>query len=127
MKWLMAIAMTLVCLGMVAPLSALAQAGDNKAPQTIAGKWHFVLNTDGGDRELEADFQLDGKNVTGKFGKDDAKGTYEEGKLNLEFTLNSEEAGTGTMKIVGALANDALTGTWEFQTYSGSYKATRVQ
>jgi len=35
----------------------------------IDGKWHFVLDTPGGDREMEADFAVDGDGkVTGKFG-----------------------------------------------------------
>ena len=121
MKWLIATALTVVCAGLIAPLRAA-----DKPAATVAGKWHFVLNTEGGDREIDATFEQDGKNVSGKFGKDDAKGTFDDGKLKMEFLLNSEEAGPGTMKLTGELASDALTGNWEFQTYSGTYKATRV-
>jgi hypothetical protein len=64
--------------------------------------------------------------VTGKWDKSDVKGTFTDGKLNLEFPINSEEAGPGTLKIKGDLANDALTGTWEFQEYNGTFKATRA-
>lgn len=121
MKWLMAMAVTVFGLGVMTPVM---QAQD--AVVTVAGKWHFVLNTEGGDREIDATFEQDGSKVTGKFGKDDAKGSYEDGKLKMEFPVNSEEAGPGTMKLTGKLAKDVLTGDWEFQTYSGTYKATRV-
>ena len=125
MKWLMAIVVTVACVGLAAPLSRAGQE-DKAAAATLAGKWHFVLNTEGGDRDVDAHFEQDGQNVTGKFGKDDVKGTFDDGKLKLEFAMNSDEVGPGTMKITGGLANDALTGNWDFQTYSGTYKATRV-
>lgn len=130
MKWVMVV-LTLLCACTLMRLNGAAQAGNEKPAATVAGKWHFVLNTQGGDRDIDADFQQDGKNVTGKFGKDDAKGTFDDGKLNMEFTVNSEEAGPGTMKIAALLDvaspdKNALKGTWEFQTYSGSFNATRV-
>ncbi len=115
-----ALSLTLICV-MVA---AVAMAQD--AAVTVAGKWHFVLDTEGGDRTMDANFQQDGKKVTGKFAKDDVKGTFSDGKLNLEFPMNSDEVGPGTMKITGELAADALTGKWAFQEYSGTYKATRT-
>ncbi len=124
MKWLMAIVVTVACAGLTAPLSRAGQ--DAKAATTVAGKWHFVLNTEGGDREIDANFEQDGTKVTGKFAKDDVKGTFDDGKLKLEFLLNSEEAGPGTMKITAKLANDTLAGDWEFQSYSGTFKATRT-
>ncbi len=126
MKWLIAMAVTVVCAGLIAPVHAGQNAGGDKAAVTVAGKWHFVLDTEGGDRNIDANFQQDGKNVTGKFGKDDAKGTFEDGKLTMEFAMNSDEVGPGTMKIKGGLGKDTLTGDWAFQTYSGTYKATRV-
>jgi len=94
---------------------------------TVAGKWHFVLNTEGGDREIDSEFKQDGDQVTGKWGSGDVKGTFTDGKLNLEFPFTSDEAGPGTMKIKGTLAADALTGDWGFNEYSGSFKATRVK
>ena len=94
---------------------------------TVTGKWHFVLNTDGGDRIFDPVFQQDGDQVTGKWGHGDVKGTFSDGKLNLEFPVVSEEAGPGTLKIKGTLADDALTGDWTFNDYAGSFKATRVK
>ncbi len=118
MKWLMAIVVTVVCAAAVtAPLSRAGQ--DAKAATTVAGKWHFVLNTEGGDRDIDANFEQDGKKVTGKFGKDDVKGTFEDGKLKLEFLLNSEEAGPGTMKITAKLARIRLRAIGNFKVIAG--------
>lgn len=95
--------------------------------QTVTGKWHFVFATDGGDREFDPVFQQDGDKVTGKWGASDVKGTFADGKLNLEFPMTSDEAGPGTLKIKGQLAEDTLTGDWGFLEYSGSFKATRTK
>ena len=97
------------------------------AAATVTGKWHFVFDTEGGDREFDPVFKQDGDQVTGKWGDGDVKGTFAEGKLNLEFPYTSNEAGPGTLKIKGTLANDVLTGDWGFSEYSGSFKATRVK
>ncbi|HEX4169996.1 MAG TPA: hypothetical protein VHZ55_31400 [Bryobacteraceae bacterium] len=103
-----------------APASAPAPAAD------ITGKWHFVYQTDGGDREMEADFKLDGDKVSGKYGGADAKGTFKDGTLDLAFPYNSEEAGmTSTLKMKGKLKDNKLTGTWQFADYDGTFTATR--
>ena len=94
----------------------------------ITGKWHFVFQTEGGDREFDASFQLDGDKVTGKWdNKDNVKGTFADGKLALAFEANSEEVGPGTLKIDGKLSDDTLTGNWSFQSYDGTFKATRIK
>jgi hypothetical protein len=92
----------------------------------LTGSWHFVLDTPGGDRESDADFHIDGDKVTGKYGKADVAGTYKEGKMDLAFTIETEEAGTGTLKLVGTLDGDAISGNWEFTEYNGTFKATRT-
>jgi hypothetical protein len=93
----------------------------------ITGRWHFVLETEGGDRNVDATFQQQGQNVTGKWEKADVKGTFADGKLDLAFPIESEEAGPGTLKLKGELNGGALSGTWEFQTYTGTFKATKAQ
>ena len=94
----------------------------------VSGKWHFVLDTPGGDREIDAEFVVaaDGK-VTGNFGKTSAVGTYQDGKLTLDFEMTAEESGeTGRMKILGKLDDKAaLTGNWQFSSYDGSFTALR--
>jgi hypothetical protein len=115
------IAAAVVCLVMVQPV----MHGQDKG---VNGKWHFVLETPGGDRELDADFTVDADgNVTGKWGNSDVAGTYKEGKLSLDFQFTSEEVGTtAAMKIDGKLDDTAaLTGDWAFSEYNGSFKAMR--
>ncbi|HTU45961.1 MAG TPA: hypothetical protein VMF91_12910 [Bryobacteraceae bacterium] len=107
----------LVCF--VAPRLGRAQA------QSVAGKWHFVLQTEGGERTADPNFQQDGDQITGKWGDAEVKGTFSGSKLDLAFPYNSDEAGPGTLKIKGELKGETLTGTWEFQEYTGSFKATR--
>jgi hypothetical protein len=118
MKFWVSYLIVLVCFGLV-PVASKAQGSG------VAGKWHFILDTEGGPRTREATFQQDGTKVTGKWEKNDVKGTFADGKLDLEFPVNSDEVGPGTLKIKGELANDVITGTWEFQTYNGTFKATR--
>ena len=91
----------------------------------IEGKWQFVLDTEGGDREAPAEFTLDGKTIGGKWGEQPTKGTFADGALSLEFDFESNEVGKGVMKIDGKLDGDTLTGNWKFQEYSGTFKATR--
>jgi hypothetical protein len=92
----------------------------------ITGKWHFVFQTEGGDRENEADFKLRGDQVTGKWNSTDVKGTFKDGDLNLAFPYTSDEAGmTATLKLKGKLADGKLAGTWEYSEYTGMFTATR--
>lgn len=108
-------------------LSGVRTAHAQSDSASIAGKWHFMLETEGGPREIDATFQLDGDKITGKWSGQDVKGTFSGGKLSLEFPFNSDEAGAGTMKIDGKLDGDALAGTWAFQTYDGTFKATKIK
>ena len=121
MKKFLVIAAAMVCLVMGLPI---AQAQD----MGINGKWHFVLATPGGDREVDADFTVDADgNVTGKWGNSDVAGTYKDGKLALDFQFTSEEVGaTAAMKLDGKVDDTAaLAGDWAFSEYNGTYKATR--
>src|SRR5260370_41079181 len=106
MKYVVAAA-AMACLALLSPVTA--------APKLdVSGKWHFVLQTEGGEREREATFQKDGQKGTGKWADADVQGTFDEGKLYLEFPMTSEEAGKGTIKIKGHLASDSFTRTWEY-------------
>jgi hypothetical protein len=123
-KNLLAVFILLAGAALLVPFGA-AKSADT--PVTVAGKWHFVMDTEGGDRTIDAVFQQDGQQVTGKWGKEDLKGTFTDGKmLSLEFPVNSEEAGPGTLKIKGELAGDAIVGNWNFNDYTGTFKATRA-
>jgi hypothetical protein len=121
LKKFLVIAAAMVCLVMGLPFAQAQEAGIN-------GKWHFVLATPGGDREVDADFTVDADgNVTGKWGNSDVAGTYKDGKLALDFQFTSEEVGaTAAMKLDGKLDDTAaLAGDWAFSEYNGTYKATR--
>ncbi len=121
MKRFLMLAIALVCLVLGRQMAHAQDAGIN-------GKWHFVLDTPGGDRDVDAELAVDsdGK-VTGKWGKADVAGTYKDGKLDLSFPFTSEESGdTGSIKIAGKLdESSTLTGTWEFSSYNGTFKAAR--
>jgi len=98
------------------------------ATNGVNGKWHFVLETPGGDREVDADFTVDPDgNVAGKWGNADVAGMWKDGKLALKFQFTSDEAGvTDAMNINGKLdETSALTGDWAFSEYNGTFKATR--
>lgn len=125
MKNLLAMFILLIGSALLVPFNAAKSA---QTTPSVTGKWHFVLSTEGGDRIFEPMFQQDGDKVTGKWGADgNVKGTFSEGKLALEFPVTSEEAGPGTLKINGTLADDALSGEWAFNDYAGSFKATRIK
>jgi hypothetical protein len=115
----------LAALCVAAPILSVAKAQSDAA--TVAGKWHFALETEGGPRDIDANFEQKGDTVTGTWDKSDVKGSFTGGKLSLEFPINSEEAGPGTMKIEGKLSGDGLTGTWAFQTYDGTFTAKRIK
>ena len=96
------------------------------AAAEVTGKWDFVLDTQGGERRAAAEFRLDGETVSGKWGEADVKGTYADGKLELSFPLNSE-VGLGTLKISGKVEDKQIAGTWQFEGYSGTFKAIRAE
>jgi len=117
-KWMFAI-------GFVALLITQAQP---VLGADISGKWNFQLETDGGPREVSPTFHLGGTKVTGKWDTADVKGTFVDGKLDLAFPLTSAEAGmTGTLKVSGELQGEELSGKWEFEGYTGTFKAKRAQ
>jgi hypothetical protein len=119
---------TFVCPAIPVPMipGQTQQSQPAVASVEIAGKWHFTLNTDGGDRDVEALFKVDGDQLTGKWDTTDVKGTYKDGDLELAFPLHSEEAGmTATLKVKGKLKDGRLIGNWEYSEYSGTFTATK--
>lgn len=124
MKKVLIIAAAMACLMINRPV---VQAQDTPA-NGINGKWHFVLDTPGGERNVDAEFTVDNDgNVTGKWGTADVTGKWKEGSMALEFPFTSDEAGvTASMKINGKLDDAAgLNGDWVFSEYNGTFKATR--
>ena len=109
--------------------SLMATAQDKPTENKgLNGSWHFVLDTPGGDREIEAEFTVDadGK-ITGTFGKNTAAGTFKDGKMNLDFEMTAEETGeTSHMKLLGTLDDKGtMEGNWQFSSYDGTFTAFR--
>ena len=121
--WLAAAVFVAVLMGSaVSKAQAAAPAGG------INGKWHFALDTPGGERDVEANLTVDadGK-VSGTWGTSTAAGTYTDGKLDLAFQFTSDEAGeTSEMKVTGTLNDKGiLAGNWKFSSYDGAFTASR--
>ncbi len=100
---------------------------------TLAGKWHIVMNTQGGDRENDSLFEVADGKIGGKWDLSNPqspaiKGTLTDGHFAIEVALESTEIGPGTMKLTGQLADDGtLSGDWAFSDYNGSFKGTRIK
>jgi len=119
------LAAAVVCLMMG---TSYLHAQDGAGNSGINGKWHFVLTTPGGDREVDADFTVDNDgNVTGKWGPADVAGTFKEGKLALKFPFTSDEVGTTADMSIDGKVDDAgaLGGDWAFSEYNGTFQAKR--
>jgi len=131
---LAALALSALALLIAAPMQA--QAPTQTAPEKpakpaveskINGKWHFVFDTQGGDREFNAEFTVDADgNVSGAWEKSPATGTYKDGHLLMAFDTYSEEASeTATLHLDGKFDDtNTLTGNWTFSSYEGAFKAT---
>ena len=103
-----------------------AAAQDTHADTRINGKWHFVFDTQGGDREFNADFTVDADgNVTGTWEKSPVAGTFKDGHLLMVFDITSEEANeTAPLHLDGKIDDSStITGTWQFSSYDGTFKA----
>ena len=127
MKKVFLIAVALSCFVIGRP-TVQAQDTSSTSGDGINGKWHFVLETPGGERDVDADFTVDSDgNVTGKWGPSDVAGTWKDGKLDLSFDFTSDEVGvTAPMKLSGKLDETAaLAGDWAFSEYNGTFKAMR--
>lgn len=109
------------------PFVASAQETPNSQDKRLNGKWHFVFDTESGDREFEAEFSVDadGK-VTGTWDKAPVAGTYKDGHMQLAFEATSEEANeTAQLQLDGKIDDSStITGSWAFSSYNGTFKAT---
>jgi hypothetical protein len=110
-------------------VGASAQNSSTASTRGLTGKWHVVFDTSDGTREFDAQFTVADGKVGGTFGKynDEVKGTIDGEKFALEFPTNSDEAGKGILKLTGKIADEKLSGSWSFQTYDGTFAATRLK
>jgi hypothetical protein len=107
-------------------LALTAAALSAQSARNVSGKWHCILQTEDGERVIEPTFQQDGEKVTGKWRDADVKGTFSNGKLDVEVPERSEEVGAGILKLKGELIGESLSGEWSFQEYKGTFRATRL-
>ncbi len=78
--------------------------------QTIsspAGKWISNLKQFEDNNYDRLQFELSGTKLTGKFGRDDFEGTFQNGRIEGTVKLGPHE----TLKVVGALDGDHIDGT----------------
>jgi len=133
-RLLAVLATALTALVLTTPASLRAQAApaaqDKPAAdqdKRINGKWHFVFDTSGGDREANAEFTVDAEgNVTGTWEKAPATGTYKEGHLLMAFDVTAEDLNeTATLHLDGQMDDsNTITGTSTFSSYDATFKAT---
>jgi hypothetical protein len=106
----------------VAVLAVMVLVGED----LLTGKWSMVMDTPGGERRAAPVLALDGETVTGKWDKSDVKGTFKDGQLELDFPLESGEAGyKANFKVSAKLEAGVLKGTWKFSEYSGKLEGKR--
>ena len=92
----------------------------------VAGKWTFRLETQNGQRVVPVQLKVDGDQVSGTFGEAPAKGTFRDGKLELEFPVTPPDVGTtAVLKIHGKLEGSEIKGDWSWDQYGGTFTAAR--
>jgi len=99
------------------------------AGSKLDGTWNFVFQTEDGQREGSVTFKVEGEKVTGLLADAvEVQGTFSGDELSLEFPFYSEELGfKSDLKMKGTLKGEKITGTWEFDEYSGDFEATRAK
>ena len=139
-RLLAVLATALTALVLTTPASLRAQAApaaQDKPPsqdkpaadqdKRINGKWHFVFDTSGGERDANAEFTVDAEgNVTGTWEKVPATGTYKDGHLVMNFDVTAEDLNeTATLHLDGQMDDsNTITGTSTFSSYDATFKAT---
>ena len=114
------------CLFLLYPLLGAASKAD--------GTWDCVFNTEVGERRGQLVIQVSGEQVSGKLvgpepGRSvDIRGTFKAGELYLKFPFYSVDAGYQADLIIrGSIDGDRVEGTWQFDTYTGSFTGTRAK
>ncbi len=95
---------------------------------SIAGKWNFVWDTEGGIRETVWDISQDGEALTVKSAAGQFKGAFKDNRLVVQGSLYSAEAGySATLKVEGTYANREMTGSGSWDQYAMTFKAKRIE
>lgn len=103
-----------VCLASPTPL----QAAD------LTGKWDFVWDTEGGERRGIWVIAQDGETVTAESEGQTLRGTFSDGRLQVEGKFYSAEAGySSTLKVEGRLEDGVLKGSGSWDQYGMTFTA----
>jgi hypothetical protein len=88
------------------------QKPDNKATQTVAGKWAMTLEMSMGTGTPTLDLKQDGEKITGtytgRYGTFDLQGSVKERAIQFSFTMSAEGQSV-TMSFTGEIAQDGQT------------------
>lgn len=95
----------------------------------LDGKWNFVWQTPGGERQSALVFKQKAEEVEARFpdSKEPIMGTFKDGKLTLSGRLFSSEAGeTADFHMHGTLSGSELKGTGGWGEHQLSFTARKA-
>ena len=95
----------------------------------LSGKWNFVWQTPGGERQSTLTFTQKGEKVEARFpdAKEPVTGTLKDGKLSLAGPVYSAEAGaTADFHLDGTLADHELKGTGAWGEHQMTFTAHKA-
>ena len=95
----------------------------------LSGKWNFVWQTPGGERQSILTFTQKGEKVEARFpdAKEPVSGTLKDGKLSLAGRLYSAEAGAeADFHLDGTLAGQELKGTGAWAEHQMTFTAHKA-
>jgi hypothetical protein len=95
----------------------------------LNGKWNFVWQTPGGERQSTLTLTQDAEKVEAHFPdvKEPVPGTFKDGKLSLVGRLYSPEAGeSADFRLDGTLSGAELKGTGSWGEHELSFTARKA-
>lgn len=96
----------------------------------LDGKWKFVWQTPGGERESVVAIAVDGESVSCDFPENKApiKGRFKDGRLELTGKLYSSEAGMdGDFKLTGKLVEGRIEGESYWNEHGMTFVAKKSE
>ncbi len=95
----------------------------------LDGTWILRFGGELAEQKAEMTLTVTGQEVTGKLTSGGAvKGAFANGLVQLSFPFHAREMDVkAEMTITGRLDGDRIEGDFEFDAYTGSFTATRVE
>lgn len=116
MKQLLRLFFTVLLVSATSPVGLLAA--------DLTGKWDFVWDTEGGERRGIWVIAQDGETVTAESEGQTLRGTFSDGRLQVEGKFYSAEAGySSTLKVEGRLEGGVLKGSGSWDQYGMTFTA----